>query len=133
MLLPSAKELDHYQRVRHTFEAPSKTQSTNPSRPTPTRIPAPTTDGHLEPPVQNTRPKLKSRSSTTKPGISPELNGKGKGKVTNWESDDDDDDDDDDDAYVTSNDFAETPERRMSGTNGTFGGVGQDDDEELYG
>ncbi|KAF6231437.1 hypothetical protein HO173_010398 [Letharia columbiana] len=54
--------------------------------------------------------------------------GKGKGKATQWDSDDDDDDD----AYVTSNDFAGTPERKRSGVNG-FGDVGGNDDEEIYG
>ena len=70
---------------------------------------------------------MKPRSSTAKPKVSPESKGKGKGKAMKWDSDDDDDDD----AYVTSNDFASTPERRNSNTNDSFREVG-DDDGELY-
>ena len=79
------------------------------------------------------RPKLKNRASTTKQAKSlpnAEPKGKGKGKATQWDSDDDDADDD---AYVTSNDFTGTPERRSSGVNGNFGDVGGDDDQEMYG
>lgn len=115
--------------MRHTFEGPSKPQSTKAPPPTPTRIPAPATNGHLGSPIPTTKPYLKSRSNAANPKASPELKGKGKGKATAWESDDDDDDD----AYVTSNDFAETPERRKSDTNGAFRGAGDNDDEELYG
>ncbi len=79
----------------------------------------------LQPPTPNKRPKPVSRTSTAKQ-VDPK--GKGKGKATQWDSDDDDDDD----AYVTSNDFAGTPERKSSGVNG-FGGVGGNDDEEIYG
>ena len=70
---------------------------------------------------------MNSRSST-KVVASPNVNGKGKGKASKWDSDDDDDDD----AYVTSNDFAETPERRQSGVNGSFHQQGMNDDDELY-
>ena len=78
------------------------------------------------PPVPNTkRPKPVTRTSTARQVAS---QGKGKGKATQWDSDDDDDDD----AYVTSNDFAGTPERKGSVANG-FGEVGGNDDEELYG
>jgi len=123
--------LDHYQRVRHTFEGPSKGQEPKTPATVPSRIPAPKPNSHLSPPAPTHRPKLKSRTSTAKP----EAKGKGKGKATRWDSEDDDDDDDDDDAYVTSNDFA-TPEQRQSGvtSNGNwFGDVGGDDDEKIYG
>lgn len=71
---------------------------------------------------------MKGRSSTAKPKASAVPKGKGKGKATQWDSDDEDDD-----AYVTSNDFADTPERRGSGPNSAFGEVAADDDEEIYG
>jgi len=71
---------------------------------------------------------MKSRSSTVKPKQSSELKRKDKGKAAQWDSDDDDDD-----AYVTSNDFAGTPERKGSGVIGAFGDVAADDDEEIYG
>ena len=80
---------------------------------------------------------MKTCTSTTKQAKLPlntEPKGKGKGKATQWDSDDDDDDDD---AYVTSNDFTDTPERRSSvingNDNGAFGEVGGDDDSEVYG
>lgn len=123
----SAKELEHYHRVRQTFEGPSKTQSSNTPLPPATQVPPHATNSHLEPPVPTKRPTMKGRSSTSIPkAISPPKS-KGKGKATNWDSDDDDDDD----AYVTSNDFVETPERRKSGMNGSFG-EGADNDEDLY-
>lgn len=71
---------------------------------------------------------MKSRSSTAKPKPSVDPKSKGKGKATHWDSDDEDDD-----AYVTSNDFAATPERRDSRPNSAFGEVAADDDEEIYG
>lgn len=127
----SAKELEHYQRVRHTFEGPSANQKNSSANALLSpRLAAPDPDGHLNPPVPGIRPKMKSRASTTKPvKANAESKGKGKGKATQWDSDDEDDDD----AYVTSNDFADTPERRSNGVNGSFGDVGADDDEEIYG
>lgn len=129
-LLPhSAKELDHYNRVRQTFEGPSQRSKTKSEAiDAPSKILAPAIDGHLHPPVLATHPKPnKSRSSTDTKQSEPK--GKGKGKATQWNSDDDDDDD----AYVTSNDFAGTPERNGSGrgVNG-FGDVGGNDDQEIY-
>lgn len=126
----SAKELKHYQRVRHTFEGPSTNQNNSSANLSLSpRLAAPDPDGHLHPPVPSIRPKLKGRASTTKP-VQPtaEPKGKGKGKATQWDSDDEEDD-----AYVTSNDYADTPERRSNGVNGSFGDVGADDDEEVYG
>ena len=91
-----------------------------------TRIPAPTTTKTpVQPLALNKRPNPIRRSSTAKRA---DPQSKGKGKATQWDSDDDDDDD----AYVTSNDFAGTPERKRNGVN-NFGDVGGDDDEELYG
>ena len=126
----SAMELEHYQRVRHTFEGPSTNQNNSSANvPLGPRLAAQDPDGHLHPPVPSIRPKMKGRASTAKP-VKPtvEPKGKGKGKATQWDSDDEDDD-----AYVTSNDFADTPERRSNGVNGSFGNVGADDDEEVYG
>ena len=129
MLYYSAKELEHYQRVRHTFESPSKTQKDKASLPPPNNSLS-QDDQHGHSPVPAKRPGMKARSSTIKPKSNNEPQGKGKGKATQWTSEDDDDDDDDDDAYVTSNDFADTPERRKSGVNGAFG---EDlEDERLY-
>lgn len=118
--------MEHYQRVRRTFEGPSKDQTSKFRLPTPTRIPAPAIDGHVERPVPTTRPPMKSRSSTVKPTVSSASKGKGKAKPTQWDSDDDDDDD----AYVTSND---TPVQKEGGVNHAFGDVAMDDDEEIYG
>lgn len=120
----SAKELEHYQRVRHTFEGPNNPHKA-PNLTAASRIPAPTTNDHLQPPAPSKRPKPISRTGTIRQS---DPKGKGKGKATQWDSDDDDDDD----AYVTSNDFAGTPERKRSGVNG-FGDVGGNDDEEIYG
>lgn len=82
-------------------------------------------NAHLQPIPHSKRPKPVSRASAAKQ-VDPK--GKGKGKATQWDSDDDDDDD----AYVTSNDFAGTPERKRSSING-FGDVGANDDKEIYG
>ena len=126
----SAKELEHYQRVRYTFEGPSNNQNNSSANLSlSTRLAAPNPNGHLHPPVPIVRPKLKGRASTmepVKPTVGPK--GKGKGKATQWDSDDEEDD-----AYVTSDDFVDTPERRSNGANGSFGDVGADDDEEVYG
>ena len=129
----SAKELEHYHRVRRTFEGPSKPQIDTLRKPQTTRIPAPAqVDGQARSPPPSTRPKMQNRTSTIKPKPKQESKGKGKGKgkATTWNSDEDEDDDDDE-AYVTSNDFA-TPERKHSAVNG-FGDAAGDDEEELYG
>ena len=111
--------------MRRAFEGVTNSQKA-PNLTAGTKISAPTMKDHFQPPTLNKRPKPVSRTSTAKQA---DPKGKGKGKATQWDSDDDDDDDD---AYVTSNDFAGTPERRRSGVNG-FGNVGGDDDEEIYG
>ena len=124
----SAKELEHYQRVRHTFEGPSTNQNNGSANVSLSpRLAAPDPDS-LHPPMSSVKPRLKGRASTAKP-VKPtvEPKGKGKGKATQWDSDDEEDD-----AYVTSNDFEDTPERRSNGVNGSFGNVGADD-EEVYG
>ena len=128
MLSSSAKELEHYKRVRNTFEGPSKDEASKAGPLASNRVPVHAVDGHLEPPVLNTRPKMKTRTSTAKPKVSLDHKGRGKGKAAQWHSDDDDDDD----AYVTSNDFVGTPESKKSGVNGAFGDVAKYDDEELY-
>lgn len=116
----SAKELDHYQHVRATFEGPN-THSTirNPVLSPPSVSVAP-----VEPQRLGARGIEPLARPTAKPRISNKFRGKGKGKATRWDSDDDDDD-----AYITSNDYG-TPS-----TNGApgFGDVGADDEEELYG
>ncbi|MCJ1246213.1 peroxisomal assembly protein [Trapelia coarctata] len=130
----SAKELEHYQRVRRTFEGPERIQSSReaPRSTTMPRIVAPESIQQ-----QDSRPKFKTRTMTK-----PKDSGKGKGKATQWASDDDEDDE----AYVTSNDYG-TPARYRNGTgNGKgkevvrdgplhdgFQDTAQDDDENLYG
>ncbi|KAL8883394.1 MAG: hypothetical protein Q9192_007194 [Flavoplaca navasiana] len=105
----SAKELEHYQRVRQSFEAPSQQP---PSASIPRTLPS---TSRIQQPIP-TRPKFKNRSdtairSTKEP---PDPSGKGKGKAPRISySDSDNDDEDDDDAYVTSNDSPyKSPERK---------------------
>lgn len=111
--------------MRHAFEGPTNPQKA-PNITSASRIPAPTTNGHSKPPAPSKRPKAVSRTSTAKQA---DPKDKGKGKATQWDSDEEDDDDE---AYVTSNDFAGTPERKRNGVNG-FREVGGNDDEEIYG
>ncbi|KAL8731088.1 MAG: hypothetical protein Q9166_003616 [cf. Caloplaca sp. 2 TL-2023] len=104
----SAKELEHYQRVRHSFEAPSKQPH---SAPIPNAV-LPTTS--IQQPMP-TRPKYKHRTETairsSKAPSDPTVKGKGKAaQISQSESDDDDDDD----AYVTSNDSPwRSPDRKV--------------------
>ncbi|KAL8850850.1 MAG: hypothetical protein Q9221_004264 [Calogaya cf. arnoldii] len=103
----SAKELEHYQRVRQSFEAPSQQPQ---SAPVPRSLPTPNSRQILP-----TRPKFKNRTDTaiksTKEPIDP--SGKGKGKAPQNAHSDSDNDEDDDDAYVTSNDSPyKSPERK---------------------
>ena len=123
----SAKELEHYQRVRATFEGPAKSTALLAPKSTslPTRTSHTSNPGayHLQPSTATSRkhPKM-NRSNTAKKN---DINGKGKGKATEWNSDSDDDDD----AYITSNDSMGTPDRK---TNGYFGNGTADDDEDMY-
>ena len=124
----SAKEVEHYQRVRASFEGPAKPQAI--AAPQPASLPARTNlalspgTPHLQPPSPDSHKHPKFvRSNTAKKD---NLKGKGKGKATKWDSDTDDDDDD---AYVTSNDSMGTPDQR---TNGSFGNGVADDDEDMY-
>ncbi|KAI4123724.1 MAG: hypothetical protein LQ347_006042 [Umbilicaria vellea] len=118
----SAKELDHYQHVRATFEGP-KTQSTarNPASSTPPASATP-----LPPQVRRATGTDHLARATAKSRTSTKPKGKGKGKATQWDTDDDDDDDD---AYITSNDYGSPSTNGAAG----FGDVGADDEEELYG
>ncbi|KAL9103527.1 MAG: hypothetical protein Q9163_001445 [Psora crenata] len=119
----SAKELEHYKRVRHEFEGPSNAGSSTDLLTQASKNSQGLTDidGHLHPPVPTRRPKLPTRSSTLKP--KPTAEAKGKGKATEWDSDEDDEDDEDDEAYMTSNDF--TPiERKEMESNTTSSVVG---------
>ncbi|KAI4160360.1 MAG: hypothetical protein LQ342_005771 [Letrouitia transgressa] len=115
----SAAELEHYQRVRHAFEAPSK----HPSSSSPNNSsPASNVQRHI--PI---RPKYNSRTNTAiKPKATMKGKGKGKGKAVQLDSDSDDNDD----AYMTSSDF-ETPQRGAQ-LNG-FCDPAVNDDEEVYG
>lgn len=134
LISPSAKELEHYQRVRRTFEGPERNKS---SRELPSSTPIPRIVAPEPTQQQNSRPKLKARAMTQ-----PKESSKGKGKATQWASDDEDDDDE---AYVTSNDYG-TPARYRNGTGNNkgkevvrdgplhdgFRDTAQDDDENLY-
>ncbi|KAL9607925.1 MAG: hypothetical protein Q9167_007214 [Letrouitia subvulpina] len=114
----SAAELDHYQRVRHAFEAPSKPPSSSSSF----LPPASNVQRHI-----SIRPKYISRTNTAiKPKAATKGKGKGKGKAVQLDSDSDDHDD----AYMTSSDF-ESPQRGTQ-LNG-FSDPAVNDDEEVYG
>ena len=110
--------------MRLVFEGPTNFQDA-PNPTAASRFPARTINDKLQPPAPSKRPTPVSRTVVAKQA---DPKGKGKGKSTQWDSDDDDDDD----AYVTSNDFSGTPERKRNSFNG-FGDVGGDDDEEIYG
>ncbi|KAL8717666.1 MAG: hypothetical protein Q9181_008296 [Wetmoreana brouardii] len=123
----SAKELEHYQRVRRSFETPAKPPSSTISHPPNVIIPPSNhANGisHQQSLPTTIRPKPTKRtntavfkSPTTQLDCKATSKDKGKGKVPiradESEEDDDDDDDDDDEAYMTSNDFLEkeTPEK----------------------
>lgn len=140
--LSSAKELEHYQRVRATFEGPAKPKSL-PAATTPeqTSLPSrphsalgPGANSHLHPPPMAPIPKKRLKPVRSNTAKKDDVKGKGKGKATKWDSDTDDDDDDE--AYVTSNDsvgWTMTPDRRIiDNGNSSFGNGAVDGDEELY-
>ncbi|MCJ1352306.1 MAG: peroxisomal assembly protein [Icmadophila ericetorum] len=137
----SAKELEHYQRIRRQFEGPATISSTSAPAPAPappTASPNPTNptlriNGISGNTTLPTRPHPKSRSNTTikTSATTPETTGKGgKGKAPvppGWTSspDEESESDDSDEAYVTSNDFGPgTPERKANG-NGNGNGKGK--------
>ncbi|KAL9605050.1 MAG: hypothetical protein Q9179_001646 [Wetmoreana sp. 5 TL-2023] len=121
----SAKELEHYQRVRRSFETPAKPSSSTTLHPPNATIPPSNhTNGvpHQQPLPTTIRPKPTKRtntaifkSPTTQLDSKATSKDKGKGKAPTRadENEGDDDDDDDDEAYTTSNDFVEkeTPEK----------------------
>ena len=138
----SAKELEHYQRVRKTFEGPTPGEKN-------TRVISSPLDDLRETRLNSTERSLPSRPKfMTRPSNKAKDKEKGKGKATRWDSENDDEDDDEDDAYVTSNDYG-TPSRDQA-TNGSLRGKGKqvirnyqsddtgfrdvskDDDDELY-
>ena len=115
----SAKELEHYQKVRETFEGPSSSGSDtaralvsqfNPQHP------------EMNGAGQRIPPKPKP---ITRHGTKATDKGKGKAVAKQWNSGDDeeDDDDDDDEAYFTSNNYG-TPARYAS-SNGSAKGKGK--------
>lgn len=127
----SAKELEHYRHVRQTFESVSEAPKKKPRLP-PTRLPAPITN------VAPLSTQLKQKSRSKPKG---KQEGKGKGKALHLDRYDDDDsvdeeDEDEDEAYLTSQDFGDSPVKRVmrNGMKGDeFGDVGNEDDEEIYG
>lgn len=116
----SAKELEHYARVRATFEGAEQKIgkpriSSQLLLPGPTRGPMPT------------RSKDKrSIVGGAKASDAPVQESKGKGKSRH----DDSSDEDDDDAYITSNDFQATPERGSRSRSTTGFGTGDLREEE---
>ena len=120
----SAKELEHYARVRKAFEGPEQSE-----RRTQTRIPRPKM-GSLPTAIWD-KDRLGSGDRNVSGG-KPNSKGKGKAKVdageeqgkARWDSSDEEDE-----AYETSHDFQNSPERR-SGMGG--GGGGREDEEGLY-
>ena len=155
----SAKELEHYQRVRERFEQPEEDPTINgslnsskgkgklleinghaPHQPRfgeqaspllakPTRRPKPM--GRADTAIKSP-PSSKTRIPQPEGlGRRPELNGKGK-MSQQWSSyNEDDDADEEDEGFVTSNDY-DTPQRRRS-ILGEQNGFGNDaDDDGLY-
>ena len=123
----SAKELEHYARVRAAFEGPETLMQ---KAGKPPNLPAPEMRRGPLP----TRPKnhmnttLNGKARAVKgPNVAPN----GKGKTAGWDSSEEEDDDDE--AYITSNDFQATPERgsKSSGVAG-FRGGNLEDEEEMY-
>ncbi|KAG7008938.1 peroxisomal biogenesis factor 6 [Physcia stellaris] len=112
----SAKELEHYSRVRAAFEGVEEKKgrakrSSHSLIPEPVRGPMPT------------RSKDKKRLADTKPmGTIISADGS-KGKSRHWGSSDEDDDE----AYITSNDFQATPEKVSRGGPGSLR-----DEESMY-
>ncbi|KAL8634807.1 MAG: hypothetical protein Q9226_009430 [Calogaya cf. arnoldii] len=101
----SAKELEHYQRVRQSFEAPSQQPS---SASVPRSLP-PSNARQMMPP----RPKFKNRTETAIRSSEEPIDPAGKGKGKAPQTSHSDSDDEDDDAYVTSNDSPyKSPERK---------------------
>ena len=127
----STKELEHYKRVRKTFESSSivPSEDLNGGRAPSSQAPL-KPDGNASHPPQLMpaevlpsrrtssfiRPKMQQRSTTLRAQKSPHMPpGHANGNAISNDSDasdEEDDDEDDDDAYVTSNDYATTPERR---------------------
>ena len=117
----SAKELEHYARVRAAFEGPEKA-----GKP----MYSPTTEAIRGP--MPTRPKNKSttlngkaRAVSNGRNVAPN----GKGKTSHWDSSEEDDDE----AYITSNDFQATPERDSKSSNAVGFRAGNiKDEEDMY-
>ena len=125
----SAKELEHYQRVRQTFEGPPPSENGSRSVSSPAiSDPREMRAKHIDRPLPS-RPKLPTRTSTAKIKDKGIGKGKGKGKaIARWDSenddeDEDDEDEDEDDAYVTSNDYGGTPSRSRDGSVEANGGA----------
>ena len=136
----SARELDHYQRVRERFERPEEKPAVNeslhrgkgkgkalemnggpPARRVFDEQPIPLFKSKQSKPAEETETPIKApvRWGATRipqpEGLDKHkhMNGKGKGSEKKWHDDDDDDADEEDEGFVTSNDY-DTPERRKS-------------------
>lgn len=141
----SAKEMEHYRRVRQNFEGNAQTnliqdqpllkppvQESNRLLPPPPQLPKPPPppSSRIKPLSNDTRVQF---DKTDKGKGKSKDKGKGKGKAKATSSDSDDDDDDDEDAYLTSNDFTDSPERKPNGGHYYIDGGVEDEEEELYG
>ncbi|KAL9121464.1 MAG: hypothetical protein Q9187_001976 [Circinaria calcarea] len=106
----SAKELEHYQRVRKAFEGPTlNSSSTGGNLPPQLDLPYPKVNGTGQAVYSRSKPKPRYNTKAINKG-------KGTAIATNWSSEhdyEDGEDDDDDEAYVTSNDYG-TPARYAS-------------------
>lgn len=116
----SAKELEHYSRVRAAFEGVEEKKgkakkSSHSLIPEPIRGPMPT------------RSKDKKRLLDGKANNTDMSADESKAKSRHWGSSDEDDDE----AYITSNDFQATPEKGSRGTAG-FGSGRLRDEEAMY-
>ncbi|MCJ1280952.1 peroxisomal assembly protein [Xylographa opegraphella] len=133
----SAKELEHYKRVRRTFEGPERSDNSRAQSTRHNMLLTPAPDGISD---DISRPQFKARtSSKTKDNNK----GKGKGKAPQWASEDNDEEEE---VYVTSNDYG-TPARYKSANGSTkgkavakdgivenrFRDATQSDEEDLYG
>ncbi|MCJ1485537.1 peroxisomal assembly protein [Schaereria dolodes] len=126
----SAKELEHYHRVRKIFEGPIPSQSDGDSAIAVSEQQASLHTGHGQKFLS--RPKSKTRTSSHK--------SQGRSKSRQWDTDEEEEDD----VYMTSNDAVSSsrhkstngrnkePTQTLSGIENAFEDLTKDDNEDLY-